>query len=89
MAVTSAEMTKAFNKVIDWNGGAMVSVSGNCITYSHRIMWHDFDGSCYVVRVDNHLSPEDARADAIAAAKRQGWRPPQWYQWWRREDTRP
>ena len=88
--MTSAEMTSIIDRIIDQNGGAMTTVTNNCVTYySHRIMWHDFDGSCHVVRVDNHLSPEDARADAIAAAKRQGWRPPRWYQWWRREDTRP
>lgn len=58
------------------------------VTYGQSIVWTSFGGDRSCINVDGCLTPEEARRDAINSAKRLGWTPPRWWQWWRWDDTR-
>lgn len=54
------------------------------VGFGYEIYWGD---SRY--RVRGHLTPEAAKAACIAWATKNGWTPPEWWQFWRWNDTRP
>lgn len=53
-------------------------------TYSHIVSWKNFWGDQKTtVRSENHPTPESAREAAVRMARKMGWTPPQWWQFWR------
>jgi hypothetical protein len=59
------------------------------IKYGQEITWTSITGDKARVSVDGGDLPEEAVAEAIKLAKRYGWTPPKWWQFWRWSDTRP
>jgi hypothetical protein len=57
------------------------------VTYGVTIRWTDRNGqqSC---GVDGCETREEAWEQAEGFARRGGWTPPKWWQWWRWHDTR-
>ena len=57
------------------------------VTYGVTIRWTDRNGqqSC---GVDGCETAEEAWEQAEGFARRCGWTPPKWWQWWRWHDTR-
>lgn len=57
--------------------------------YGQKIKWTRCDGSPAAIFVGWFKTQEEARVAVIKAARRAGWTPPRWWQWWRRKDSRP
>lgn len=58
-------------------------------TYGQSVVWTDFGGSSkQTLTVSGCKTLGDAKWKAFHAARQTGWRPPRWWQWWRRFDTR-
>lgn len=57
------------------------------VTYGATIRWSDSYGRNEVT-VSKCSSREEAWRETEACARRSGWTPPRWWQWWRWSDTR-
>lgn len=55
--------------------------------YGQKIVWHEFPNCRLMVHVSG-TNMDHVRAEAIRAAKKMGWTPPKWWQFWRWSDTR-
>lgn len=58
------------------------------IKYGQSITWTMPNGDRTTITVNGHDTMEEARREAIAFAKDEGWTYPRWWQWWRWHDTR-
>lgn len=54
-------------------------------TYGQEIIWNSLVG-VHSVKVEGCETPEEARSTALRMAKKGGWTPPRWWQWWRWAD---
>lgn len=57
------------------------------VRYGQEVHWTDVDGSTSKVVVRNCTSHEQAIDLAFRQAKRTGWTPKRWWQFWRWKDT--
>lgn len=57
--------------------------------FHHSIRWTNPDGSVEEITTGPHDRMDAARDRAIFVAKQFGWTEPNWWQWWRWDDTRP
>jgi hypothetical protein len=57
-------------------------------SYGQDITYTDFWGSKTTCGVSGLDTPDEALNEALKLAKLDGWSPPRWWQWWRRNDTR-
>jgi len=58
------------------------------ISYGQTICWTEFSGDVTTISISRRPSPDLALREAIEFAKRGGWTPQKWWQWWRWNDTR-
>jgi hypothetical protein len=57
------------------------------MTYGRTIRWTDFDGTKHELSVGDCASIQEATQAVIDMAKKSGWRPPRWWEFWRWGDT--
>ncbi len=55
-------------------------------TYGQKITWTSFWGEKTSVEVDECVTREEAREDALRFAIKAGWTPPRWWEFWRWSD---
>jgi hypothetical protein len=51
------------------------------VTYGRMICWTERDGTRHSVTVGDCETREQALAEALAAARRLGWKPRRWWEW--------
>lgn len=56
-------------------------------TYGYTVRWKDFDGTLHTVKIIEMRSMEDAKRYAFECAKKQGYTPRKWWQWWRWDEN--
>lgn len=57
------------------------------VTHDFAVRWTKFDGTTETAAVSGCESEAEARREAFRIARKNGWTPPRWWQWWRWGDT--
>jgi hypothetical protein len=57
-------------------------------SWTQTIRWHDRDGGMHTVESGSCVNKDYASFSAWLEAKKAGWTPPRWWEWWRFGDTR-
>ena len=62
---------------------------GNVVTigFARSFRWTSFDGSVSEFQSPTYRTHAECEAQAYACARRVGWTPPRWWQWWRWKDN--
>lgn len=57
-------------------------------SFGQSVKWTDFSGTVTETSIDGCATEVQAKKEALEQAKRFGWTPPIWWQWWRWNDTK-